>query len=61
MDSAPAGLEGAPEGSPGFEGVAPRLTNGFATSHAKMFEGMVIRPDAILASSYASSMYLRGM
>jgi hypothetical protein len=37
-----------------------RLTDGLATSHAKTFGGTVIRPDAILASSSASSLYRRG-
>jgi hypothetical protein len=60
MGFAPAELEGAPEGSSGFEGDALRLTDGFATSRAKTFGGTVIRPDAILASSSASSLYLRG-
>jgi hypothetical protein len=61
MSSAPAGLEGAPEGSFGFKGDASRLTNGFTTSRAKTFGGTVIHPDAILASSSASLLYLRGM
>jgi hypothetical protein len=60
IGSAPAGFEGAPEGSSWFEGVSSRLTDGFATSRAKTFAGTVIHPDAILASSSASSLYQRG-
>jgi hypothetical protein len=61
MGSTPIGLEGAPKGSSGFKGDASRLTDGSATSRAKTFRGTVIHPDAILASSSASSLYLRGM
>jgi hypothetical protein len=61
MGSAPAGLEGAPEGSSGFEGDASRLTDGFATSRAKTFERTVIHPNTILVSSSASLLYLRGI
>jgi hypothetical protein len=61
MGSAPTGLEGAPEGSSGFESDASRLTDGFTTSRAKTFGGTVIHPDTILASSSTSSLYLRGM
>jgi hypothetical protein len=61
MGSAPVGLEGAPEGSSRLEGHGSRLTDGWATSRAKTFGGMVMRPDAILASSSASSLYRRGM
>jgi hypothetical protein len=60
MGSAPVGLEGAPEGSSRLEGQGSRLTDGWATSRAKTFGGTVIRPDAILASSSASSLYRRG-
>jgi hypothetical protein len=37
-----------------------RLTDGLATSRVKTFGGTVIRPDAILASWSASSLYRRG-
>jgi hypothetical protein len=57
---APLGSEGAPEGSSRLEGVGSRLTDGLATSHAKTFGGTVVHPDAILASSSASSLYQRG-
>jgi hypothetical protein len=57
MGSAPAGFEGAPEGSVWFEGCGSRVTDGWAISRAKTFGGTVIRPDAILASSSASSLY----
>jgi hypothetical protein len=60
IGSAPAGFKGAPEGSSWFEGVSSRLTDGFAMSRAKTFGGTVIHPDAILASSFASSLYRRG-
>jgi hypothetical protein len=60
MGSAPAGFEGA-EGSFWLEGDDPRLTDGFATSHTKMFGGTVIHPDAIFVSLSSSSLYLRGM
>jgi hypothetical protein len=56
MGPTPAGFEGAPEGSSWLEGDDPRLTDGFATSRAKMFGGTVIRPDAIFVSSSASSL-----
>jgi hypothetical protein len=56
MGSAPAGSEGAPEGSVQFEGCGSRVTDGWATSRAKTFRGTGIRPDAILASSSASSL-----
>jgi hypothetical protein len=39
MGSAPAGFEGAPEGSVQFEGCGSRVTNGWATSRAKTFGG----------------------
>jgi hypothetical protein len=39
MGSAPAGFEGAPEGSSCLEGDDSRLTDSFATSHAKTFGG----------------------
>jgi hypothetical protein len=58
--STPVGSEGAPEGSSWLEGVSSRLTDDLATSRAKTFGGTVIRPDAILASSSASSLCLRG-
>jgi hypothetical protein len=45
MGSAPAGFEGAPEGSSQFEGCGSRLTDGWAMSHAKTFGGTMIRPD----------------
>jgi hypothetical protein len=60
IGSAPVGLEGAPEGSSWLEGFGSRLTDGLVTSRAKTFRGTVIRPDAILASSFASSLYRRG-
>jgi hypothetical protein len=60
IGSVPAGLEGAPEGPMQFEGCSLRVTDGWATSQAKRFGGTVIRPDAILASSSASSLYWRG-
>jgi hypothetical protein len=60
MGSAPVGFEGAPEGSVWFEGCGSRVTEGWATSRAKTFGGTVIRPDAIFASSSASSFYRRG-
>jgi hypothetical protein len=60
MGSAPAVFEGAPEGSVQFEGCGSRVTDGWATSRAKTFGGTVIRPDTILASSSASSLYRRG-
>jgi hypothetical protein len=60
IGSALAGFEGAPEGSSWSKGADSRLTDRFATSHAKTFRGMVIRPDAILASSSASSLYRQG-
>jgi hypothetical protein len=61
IGSALVGLEGAPEGSSWLEGHDSRLMDGWATSRAKTFGGTVIRPDAILASSSASSLYRRGM
>jgi hypothetical protein len=60
MGSAPAGFEGAPEGFAWLEGCGSRVTEGWAISRAKTFRGTVIRPDAILASSYASSLCRRG-
>jgi hypothetical protein len=60
MGSALVGLEGAHEGSLWIEGHGSRLTDGWATSRAKTFGGTVIHPDAILASSSASSLYRRG-
>jgi hypothetical protein len=60
MGFAPAGFEGAPEGSVQFEGCGSRLTDGWATSRAKTFGGTVIHPDAILASSSASLLYRWG-
>jgi hypothetical protein len=57
LGSAPAGFEGAPEGSSQFEGCGSRLTDDWAMSRAKTFGGTMIRPDAILASSSASSLY----
>jgi hypothetical protein len=54
ISSAPVGFEGAPEGSSWIEGFGSRLTDVLVTSRAKMFEGTVIRPYAILASSSAS-------
>jgi hypothetical protein len=60
MGSAPAGFEGALEGFSWFEGGDPRSTDGFATFRAKTFGGTVIHSDSILASSSASSLYLRG-
>jgi hypothetical protein len=60
MGSAPAGFEGAPEGSAWLEGWGSRVTEGRAISRAKTFGGTVIRPDAILASSSTSSLYRRG-
>jgi hypothetical protein len=53
-------IRGSPQGSSWLEGDDSRLTDGFATSRAKTFGGMVIRPDTILASSFASLLYLRG-
>jgi hypothetical protein len=60
IGSTPAGFEGTPEGSSWLKGFGSRLTDDFATSHAKTFGGMVFRPDAILASSSASSLYRWG-
>jgi hypothetical protein len=60
MGSVLAGFEGAPEGSVWFEGCGSRVTDGWAISRAKTFRGTVIRPDAILASSSASSLCRRG-
>jgi hypothetical protein len=60
MGSAPAGFEGALEGSSLLEGVSSRFTDGLATSRAKTFGRTVIHPDAILASSSTSSLYLWG-
>src|SRR6185312_13559797 len=37
-----------------------KSTEGLAMSRAKIFGGTVVRPDAILANSSASSLYLRG-
>ena len=52
-----------PEG-PAFEGPSSagslKSTEGLAMSRAKMFWGTVVRLDAILANSSASSLYLRG-
>jgi hypothetical protein len=39
MGSAPAGFEGAPEGSVQFEWCGSRLMDGWATSQAKTFGG----------------------
>jgi hypothetical protein len=61
MGSAPARLEGAPEGSSWFEGAELSSTEGIMTSRAKTFKGTVIRPHAIFAISSASSLYLRGI
>jgi hypothetical protein len=61
MGSAPSGLEGAPEGSSQLERAGLRSTDGLVTSRAKTFGGTVIQPDAIFASSSASSLYLEGM
>jgi hypothetical protein len=60
MGSVPVGLEGALKGSSRLEGLGSRSTDGLMTSRAKIFGGMVIHPDAILASSSASSLYRRG-
>jgi hypothetical protein len=60
MGSAPAGFEGAPEGSSWLQGGDSRSTDGFAASRAKTFGGTVIHPNAIFASLSASSLYLRG-
>jgi hypothetical protein len=60
IGSAPVGFEGALEGSSWLEGFGSRLTDGLETSRAKTFGGTVIRPDAILASSSAYSLYRRG-
>jgi hypothetical protein len=50
IGSAPAGFEGAPEGSVWLEGCGSRATDGWAISRAKTFGGTVIRPDVILAN-----------
>jgi hypothetical protein len=53
-------IRGSPRGFLLVRGWRPEVDDGFATSCAKTFGGMVIRPNAIFASSYASSLYLRG-
>jgi hypothetical protein len=53
-------IRGSPRGFLLTRGVGLRLTDGLATSRAKTFGGTVIRPDAILASWSASSLYRRG-
>ena len=56
--------EGFPPGGSAFEGSGSagslRSMKGLAMSRAKMFGGTVVCPDAILANSSASSLYLRG-
>ena len=63
MGSTPS-AGGFPPGDPVDErpGSAGSLNSaeGLVMSRAKMFEGMVVRPDAILANSSASSLYLHG-
>ena len=53
--TAPEGSGAAPMDSAGF----PKSRDGLARSRAKTFGGTVVRPDVILASSSASSLYLR--
>ena len=54
---------GFPPEGPEFEGPGSagslNTTEGLVMSQAKMFGGTVARPDAVLASSSASSLYLR--
>jgi len=54
---------GFPPEGPAFEGPGSagslNSTEGLVMSRAKMFGGTVVRPDAILANSSASSLYLR--
>ena len=54
--------EGFPPGGPMFEGPGSagslKSTEGLAMLRAKMFGGTVVRLDAILASSSASSLYV---
>ena len=63
MGSTPS-AGGFPPGDPADErpGSAGSLISaeGLVMSRAKIFGGMVVRPEAILASSSASSLYLRG-
>ena len=60
----PSSTGGFPLEGPAFEGPGPaRSLNSMedlVMSRAKMFGGTVVRPDAFLASSSASSLYLRG-
>ena len=51
--------EGPVDEGPGSVGSLNSM-EGLVMSRAKMFGGTVVRPDAILASSSASSLYLRG-
>jgi hypothetical protein len=53
-------IRGSPEGSSWLECDDSRLTDSFATSRAKTFVGTVNHLDAILVSSSASLLYLRG-
>jgi hypothetical protein len=53
-------IQGSPEGSSWLECDDSRLTDSFATSRAKTFGGTVNHLDAILVSSSASLLYLRG-
>jgi len=48
--------EGSADEGPDSAGFL-KSTDGLARSRAKMFGGTVVRPDAILASSSASSLY----
>ena len=63
MGSASSAGEFPPEGpafeEPGSVGSS-NSTEGLVMSREKMFGGTVVRPDVILASSSASSFYLRG-
>ena len=55
--AAPEGSGAALMASAGFL----KSTDGLVRSRAKTFGGTVVRPDTILASSSASSLYLRVM
>ena len=62
MGSTPS-AGGFPPGDPVDEGPGSggslNSAEGLAMSRAKIFGGTVVRPEAILASSSASSLYLR--
>ena len=55
--AAPEGPGATPTASAGFW----KSTDGLARSRVKTFGGTVVRPDAILANWFASSLYLRAM